>query len=429
MTLKNEYLDDKRSSENAKNHWIGVIEVIQEAVEILGLDEDIFKLMLKPERCLEVAIPLRLDNNDFEVFSGWRIQHNTLRGPAKGGLRFHPGVNYLETLALSAGMTIKTALANVPFGGGKGGVAVDPQLLSESELERLTRRFALEIMPVIGIDKDIPAPDINTSPKVMGWIMDTVFQVTGKITPGVITGKPINLGGSIGRAGATSSGVLTCTKAILDEHKVPVAGTKVAIQGFGNVGGTLAFLMYSAGMRVISVSDAFGCVYDPTGLDIPLLTDHVKESGTVKGFSEAENLDREEIWNIEADVFVPAALENAIDEEIANKIKTQFIVEAANGPTTAAADAILEKRGIHIVPDILANAGGVTTSYFEWVQNRQGLAWEGEYVADKLHNMMYNSFLDVYAKSKEMSISLRQSAYVIAMERLNEAFIARGQIF
>lgn len=418
-----------QDSEAARHHWAGIVEVFKEAVDILGCGYDILTTLAKPERSLEVAVPIKLDSGEFKVFSGWRIQHNTLRGPAKGGIRFHQGVNYLETLALAAGMTLKTAVVNVPYGGGKGGVAVDPTLLSETELEKVSRRFALEILPVIGVDKDIPAPDVNTDARIMGWIMDTVYKVTGVITPGVITGKPINLGGSIGRAGATSSGVLTCTKAILDEYKIPVSGTKVAIQGFGNVGGTLAYLMYSAGMRVVAVSDAYGAIVNLSGLDIPAVTEHANKTGSVKGFQDADSIDREGIWDIEAEVFVPAALENSVTEEIANKIKTQFIIEAANGPTTPEADDVLNKRGIHVVPDILANAGGVTTSYFEWVQNRQGMSWEGEVVADKLHNMMYNSFIDVYTKSKDLQITLRQAAFVIAIERLNEAFVARGQIF
>ncbi|MBW3669867.1 MAG: Glu/Leu/Phe/Val dehydrogenase [Actinobacteria bacterium] len=406
--------------------WAAVLERLDDAAKLTGLDPDIHRLLRTPRRVLEVAVPVRMDDGRVEVFTGWRVHHDTTRGPAKGGIRFHSDVDAREVAALAAGMTFKTAIVGLPFGGAKGGVRCDPTRLSLGELERLTRRYTLEISPLLGPDKDVPAPDVNTDGRVMAWLMDTLSMLRGELLPGSVTGKPLSIGGTRGHAGATSTGVLLATRAAFSALELPFTGSRAVIQGFGKVGGPLAFLLSSAGMRVVAVSDVGGAVYNPGGLDPSALADHAAHAGTVAGFDGGDEIDADDIWAIECELVVPAALAGAIDEQVAERLETRVIVEAANGPTTPAADPVLERREVVVVPDILANAGGVTASYFEWAQSRQGYAWDDELVAKRLRSMMDDAFQAVWGRAETLDVSLRRAAFALAVERLAEAISARG---
>ena len=406
--------------------WAAILERLDDAAKLTGIDPDIHRMLRTPKRVLEVSIPVRMDDGRLEVFSGWRVHHDTTRGPGKGGIRFHPEVDAREVAALAAGMTFKTAVADLPFGGAKGGVRCDPTRLSLHELERVTRRYTLEISPLLGPDKDIPAPDVNTDGRVMAWLMDTLSMLRGELLPGSVTGKPLSIGGTRGHAGATSTGVLLCTRAAFAALELPLVGSRAIIQGFGKVGGPLAFLLASAGMRVVAVSDVGGAVHNPGGLDPAALSDHVAHVGTVAGFDGGDPIEESAMWGIECELVVPAALEGAIDERVAESLDTKVIVEAANGPTTLAADPILDRREVAVVPDILANAGGVTASYFEWAQARQGYAWDEELVASRLRKVMEDAFNAVWAKAEALDVSLRRAAFALAVERVAEAIAARG---
>jgi glutamate dehydrogenase (NAD(P)+) len=403
-----------------------VLERLGDAAELLELDPGIHERLRRPRRALEVSVPVRMDDGSTEVFTGWRVHHNTACGPGKGGIRFHQDVDADEVTALAAGMTFKNAILALPFGGAKGGVRCDPRTMSDAELERLTRRYTWEILPMLGPDRDIPAPDVNTDGRVMSWIMDTVSTAQDQAMPAVVTGKPLLLGGSKGHVGATSSGVVVCIRALFQELGLPLAGSRVAVQGFGKVGGPLAFLLHSAGMRVVAVSDVAGATVNPGGLDPTALAAHVKNVGTVADFGGGDAVDRDAIWDVECDVLVPAALAGAIDVDVARRLRTRAVVEAANGPTDPDADPILHDRGIVTVPDILANAGGVTASYFEWVQNRQGYAWEERTVAERLRTRMEESFQAVWARAGQLDVSLRRAAFTVAVERVAETMTARG---
>ena len=406
--------------------WAAVLERLDDAAKLTGLDADIHRMLRTPRRVLEVAIPVRMDDGRVEVFSGWRIHHDTTRGPAKGGIRFHPDVDAREVAALAAGMTFKTAVVNIPFGGAKGGVRCDPTRLSLGELERLTRRYTLEISPLLGPDRDIPAPDVNTDGRVMAWLMDTLSMLRGELLPGSVTGKPLSIGGTRGHAGATSTGVLLSARAAFAALELPFVGSRAVIQGFGKVGGPLAFLLASAGMRVVAISDVGGAVYNPGGIDASALSDHVAHAGTVAGFEGADSIDDDAIWGVECELVVPAALAGAIDERVAEALNTRMIVEAANGPTLPSADPVLDRREIVVVPDILANAGGVTASYFEWAQSRQGYAWDEDTVAIRLRSVLDDAFASVWAKAEALDVSLRRAAFALAVERVAEAISARG---
>ena len=410
----------------AGDPWSAVLERLDDAAALTGLDPDIHRLLRIPERVLEVAVPVRMDDGRVEVFIGWRVHHDTTRGPAKGGIRFHPEVDAREVSALAAGMTFKTAVLNLPFGGAKGGVRCDPTTLSLGELERLTRRYTYEISPILGPDRDVPAPDINTDGRVMAWLMDTLSMIHGTSMPASVTGKPLSVGGTRGHAGATSTGVLVCARAAFAALEMPFVGGRAVIQGFGKVGGPLAFLLSSAGMRVVAVSDVGGAVHNPGGLDAGNLSDHVAKTGSVAGFEGGDPIDPGTLFDIECELAVPAALAGAIDADVAGRLGAKVIVEAANGPTTPAADPILHDRGVVVVPDILANAGGVTASYFEWVQSRQGYAWEEELVAQRLRAGMDEAFNAVWTKAETLNVSLRRSAFALALDRVAEAIAARG---
>lgn len=406
--------------------WLTVLERLDDAAKLADLDPDVHRMLRTPERVLEVAVPVRMDDGSIEVFTGWRVHHDTTRGPGKGGIRFHPDVDADEVKALAAAMTFKTAVLDLPFGGAKGGVRCDPSVLSLTELERLTRRYTYEISPLLGPERDIPAPDVNTDGRVMAWLMDTLSMTQGTHLPASVTGKPMSLGGTRAHAGATSSGCLVCARAAFVELDMPMAGSRVVVQGFGKVGGPLAFLLHSAGMRVIAVADAGGAVLNGGGLDAGALSDHVAVTGSVAGFSGGEVISAEAIWDLECELLVPAALGGVIDEAVARRLQAKVVVEAANGPTTVAAQAVLEERGIVVVPDILANAGGVTASYFEWAQSRQGFPWEENVLAERLRSRMDDAFVTVWARSQALGVDLRRAAHVVALERIAAAIEARG---
>jgi glutamate dehydrogenase (NAD(P)+) len=406
--------------------WGAILERLDDAAHLVGLDPDVHRLLRMPRRVLEVSVPVRMDDGRVEVFLGWRVHHDTTRGPGKGGIRFHPDVDAREVTALAAGMTLKTAVLGLPFGGAKGGVRCDPTELSLGELERLTRRYTYEISPLLGPDKDIPAPDVNTDGRVMAWLYDTMSMTFGVSMPAVVTGKPLAVGGTLGHAGATSTGVLVSARAAFAALELPFVGGRAVIQGFGKVGGPLAFLLTSAGMRVVAVSDMHGAIHNPGGLDAVELSDHVSRTGTVVGYPYADAITADEMWRLPSELCVPAALAGCLTPEVAETLGAKVVVEAANGPTTTAADPVFDRRGIVVVPDILANAGGVTASYFEWVQSRQGMAWEEDEVAVRLRRKMEDAFTDVWSKSEALGVSMRRAAFALAVERVADAISARG---
>ena len=406
--------------------WASMLERLDDAAALIGLDPDIHLLLRTPRRVLEVAVPVRMDNGKVDVFIGWRVHHDTTRGPGKGGIRFHPAVDAAEVSALAAGMTFKCAVADVPFGGAKGGVRCDPTRMSLGELERLTRRYTWEISPLLGPEKDIPAPDVNTDGRVMAWIMDTLSMIHGEALPASVTGKPLSVGGTRGHAGATSTGVLVCARAAFRAIELPIAGSRAVIQGFGKVGGPLGFLLTSAGMRVVAVADVGGAIYNPAGLDQAALSAHVAATGTVAGFPQADPITESAMWELECELAVPAALDGVITDTVAKSLGAKVLVEAANGPTTTSADPILAERGVLVVPDILANAGGVTASYFEWAQSRQGYRWDDDLVATRLRASMESAFTEVWARSEALGVPLRRAAFALALERVAAAIAARG---
>jgi len=406
--------------------WAAVIERIDDAAALAQLDPDVHRLLRIPERILEVAVPVRMDDGHVEVFTGWRIHHDTSRGPAKGGIRFHPALRAREISALAADMTLKTAVVDIPFGGGKGGVRCDPRQMSSGELERMTRRYTYEIATFLGPERDIPAPDVNTDERVMAWLLDTLDMLGGRSLPAVVTGKPLAVGGMLLHTGATASGVVRCVRSVFAVKQMEIAGARAVVQGFGKVGAPLVFLLASAGMRVVAVADVDGGVYNPGGVDAAELSEHVSRTGSVVGFEGAEAIAGDDIWGVDAELVVPAALEGAIDVRAANAMKASVVVEAANGPTTPEADQVFEARHVTVVPDILANAGGVTASYFEWAQSRQGYAWDEEVVASRLARTMDDAFTEVWDRSQKMAVSMRRAAGVVAIDRLGAAISARG---
>lgn len=405
--------------------WQAVLDNLDEAAELAKLDPDVHRMLRTPRRVLEVSVPVRMDDGSVEVFTGWRVHHDTTRGPAKGGIRFHPDLDVDEVKALAAMMTFKTAVVDLPFGGGKGGVRCDPRCMSLGELERLTRRFTYEISPILGPEADIPAPDVNTDGRVMAWLMDTLSMVQGRLLPGSVTGKPLSIGGTRNHSGATSAGCLDCARVALREMGIPMVGSRAVVQGFGKVGGPLAYLLASAGMRVVAIADIGGAVYNEGGLDIPALSEHVAETGTVAGFGGGDDIDGDAIWDIECELLVPAALGGVITESVAERINAKLVVEAANGPTTTEAQPVLDRRGVVVVPDILANAGGVVVSYFEWIQGLQGTKWTLEDVRARLDRMMLDAFEAVIQRAEAEDVSLRLAAYLIAVGRVAETAALR----
>ncbi|MGN9837929.1 Glu/Leu/Phe/Val family dehydrogenase [Nonomuraea sp. H19] len=394
-----------------------------QAAEHLGLDDGLRTMLATPRRSLTVSVPVRREDGRLDVVQGFRVQHNVSRGPAKGGLRFHPSTDLHEVTALAMWMTWKCALAGIPYGGAKGGVAVDPAGLTTRELERVTRRYVSEILPLIGPEKDIPAPDVGTDEQTMAWIMDTYSVSAGYSVPGVVTGKPITLGGSLGRAGATSRGVQIAALSALGRSP---EGVTVAVQGFGKVGALAAQYLADAGCKVVAVSDLTGAVYCAGGLDVSRLRTWAAETGGVRGYRHADALSHGDLFELDVDVLIPAALEGAITEANAPRIRARLIVEGANGPTTPEADEILAANGTVVVPDILANAGGVIVSYLEWVQNMQAYSWSSGEVEAKLHDLIENAFSEVKSLAAARGLTLRQAAHVIGVGRVAEAHQMRG---
>ena len=396
------------------------------AAELVSLDPGIYKVLRHPEKQIIVSIPIQLDTGDVEVFTGYRVIHNTSRGPGKGGIRFDPNVTIDEVKALAAWMTWKCAVVNIPFGGAKGGVVCDPTKLSDAELERVTRRYTAALINVLGPESDIPAPDVNTNERVMAWIMDTYAMHKQSASHGVVTGKPIEIGGSLGRREATGRGCVIVTKEALKHLGLPVRGSRVAVQGFGNVGSVAAKLLGQEGLTVVAVSDASTGVYNENGIYIDEALQWVRENRYLDGYPGGDAISNEELLSLELDVLLPAAVENVITRRNAAGINTKVICEGANGPTTAAADRILEDKGVFVIPDILANAGGVTVSYFEWVQNRSGYFWDEKTVVDRLEAITVRSFADVLEVSKRHSVDMRTAAYMLSVERVAAVHRIRG---
>jgi glutamate dehydrogenase (NAD(P)+) len=408
------------------NPWESAAHRFNEAAELLKLDDGMRKVLRRPAMELTVNIPVMLDDGRIEVFTGYRVQHSIARGPAKGGIRFAPDVSLDEVRALAAWMTWKCAVVNIPFGGGKGGVICEPHLLSDGELERITRRYTAEILEFIGPERDVPAPDVNTNEQTMAWIMDTYSMHMRHTVTAVVTGKPLALGGSLGRPEATGRGCMLVTQEALKKLGLAPYNTRVVIQGFGNVGGMAARLMGRRGFKVISIVEYDGAVYNKNGLDIDKLTEHRRETGSIRGFSEAGEVDKDEALLMECDVLIPAARENVITSANAGRIKAKILCEGANGPTTYGADSILAENKVFVIPDILANAGGVTVSYFEWVQDRQGYFWNEKLVNERLEEIMVNSFWDVANFAEKHGVNNRVAAYMLAVDRVSYAIKRRG---
>ena len=397
-----------------------------EAASLLNLEPGLRKVLRNPEKQVIVSIPVLMDNGETEVFTGIRVLYNTSRGPAKGGIRFDTEVSVDEVKALAAWMTWKCAVVNVPFGGAKGGVICDPSTMSAGELERLTRRYTANIIEILGPDSDVPAPDVNTNERVMAWIMDTYSMHKRHTVTAVVTGKPIEMGGSMGRREATGRGCMIMAREALRKIGMQCEGTKVAVQGFGNVGSVSANLMAREGLKVVAVSDKEGGIYNASGLDIPAVIEHVKQHRYLRSYPGAEHITNSELLTLDCDVLVPAALENVITSKNAALVKAKIIVEGANGPTTSKADHILQDMGVLVVPDILANAGGVTVSYFEWVQDRGGYFWDEEMVNQRLERIMCESFAAVAAMSEKHQVSMRTAAYMVAIDRVAIVHRLRG---
>jgi len=403
-----------------------MLEQFDGAAHLLGLDEGIWKILTRPKRQICVSCPVQMDNGRIEVFTGYRVQYNIALGPAKGGIRYHPDVTLDEVTALAAWMTWKCAVAHIPFGGGKGGIICDPTRMSRREIEALTRRYCAEIMDAIGPERDIPAPDVNTNEQIMAWFMDTYSMHAGATTTAVVTGKPIELGGSLGRREATGRGVMIVARESAKHLGVPMKGARVAVQGFGNVGSISAQLLRQIGAKIVAVTDWKGGVYNPKGLDVEAMIDYAKQTRTINGFPDAEPLEPARLFGLDVDILIPAALENQITMQNASEIKAKIVIEGANGPTMPDAHRHLHDRGVFVVPDILANAGGVTCSYFEWVQDRYGYFWTEEEVNTRLEQKMIEAFEDVLRTSLKHSVDLRTAAYIVAIDRVATVTRMRG---
>jgi glutamate dehydrogenase (NAD(P)+) len=406
--------------------WGIYLQQVERVTPYLGSLSRWVETLKRPKRALVVDVPIELDNGTMAHFEGYRVQHNTSRGPGKGGVRFHQDVTLSEVMALSAWMSVKNAAVNLPFGGAKGGIRVDPKTLSRGELERLTRRYTSEIGIIIGPTKDIPAPDVNTNEQIMAWMMDTYSMNEGATVSGVVTGKPIALGGSLGRREATGRGVFTVGQEAAQHIGLDITKARIAVQGFGNVGGIAAKLFAQVGATVIAVQDHGGTVYKASGLDIPALLKHVSEHGSVKGFAPGQTLPDAQFWGVDCDILIPAALEQQITAANANQIKARMVIEGANGPTTPEADDILHERGILVVPDVIANAGGVTVSYFEWVQDFSSFFWSEDEINARLVRIMREAFAAIWQVADEHRVSLRTATFIVACSRILQARELRG---
>ena len=417
---------DKDTFLDEENPFEAMMLRFDRAAELLDLEPGLYKVLRHPEKQIIVSIPVLKDNGEVEVYTGYRVLYNTSRGPAKGGIRFDMQVTLEEVKALAAWMTWKCAVVNIPFGGAKGGVVCDPHTMSAGELEKLTRRYTAGIISMLGPDSDVPAPDVNTNERVMAWIMDTYSMHVGHTTTAVVTGKPVEMGGSLGRREATGRGCMIVTKEALTHLGMPVMGTTVAVQGFGNVGSVAAQLLQREGCKIVAIGDRSVSIYDKNGIDVDDAAAYVKKNRSLDGYTRGEVISGADLLTLDVDVLLPAALENVITTKNAGQIRARIICEGANGPTTAAADSILEENGVFVIPDILANAGGVTVSYFEWVQDRGGYFWTEQLVNDRLRDIMVNSFNDVLAISKQHKVNMRTAAYMLAISRVATVHRLRG---
>jgi len=417
---------DKDRFLNEDNPFEDMMSRFDRAAELLDLEPGLYKILRHAEKEITLSVPVLMDNGEIEVFTGYRVLHNTSRGPAKGGIRFDSNVNLDEVRALAAWMTWKCAVVNIPFGGAKGGVICDPLKLSVAELERITRRYTAGLIGTLGPDSDVPAPDVNTNERVMAWVMDTYSMHTRHTVTAVVTGKPVEMGGSLGRREATGRGCMLVTLAALEQLGMRVAGATVAVQGFGNVGSVAAELMHEQGCKVVAIGDRSGGVHNAAGIDVHDAIEYVKQHRSLEGYTKGDRVTNDELLTLDVDVLVPAALENVITRKNAAKVRARVICEGANGPTTAPADAILDEKGIFVIPDILANAGGVTVSYFEWVQDRGGYFWTEATVNERLQQIMQNSFRDVLELSRRHKVNMRTAAYMLAISRVATVHRLRG---
>jgi glutamate dehydrogenase/leucine dehydrogenase len=408
------------------NAYDNALRQLETAAKIMNLNSETLARLSSPEKINMASLPVRMDDGTLKIFQAYRVQYNNARGPYKGGIRFHPQVNLDEVKALSFWMAIKCSVVGIPMGGGKGGVIVDPKSLSVTELERLSRAWVRAFRAVIGPEKDIPAPDVYTTPQIMAWMADEFSQLEGKPSLGVVTGKPLEFGGSLGRGTSTAQGGFYVLEAAVKQLGLEQKGLKVAIQGFGNAGAVMAGLLFEAGYQVVAVADSSAAIYDKNGLDIPELLSYKEKTKSVKGFAKAQEISTEELFALEVDVLVPAALENQITEDNAENIKAKILLELANGPTTPEADDILFKNKVVLVPDVLANAGGVTVSYFEWLQNLSNNYWSAEEVDKELRERMMPAWLDVWKTSQQYNVNLRTAAFITALARIDLASRARN---
>jgi len=406
--------------------WGNYLRQVDRVAPYLGSLSRWLETLKRPKRILIVDVPIELDNGTVAHFEGYRVQHNVSRGPGKGGVRYHQDVTLSEVMALSAWMSVKNAAVNVPYGGAKGGIRLDPRKLSRGELERVTRRYTSEIGIIIGPNTDIPAPDVNTNEQIMAWMMDTYSMNQGQTATGVVTGKPITLGGSLGRREATGRGVFVVGCEAARRIGMDIEGARIAVQGFGNVGGIAARLYQEAGAKVVAVQDHTGTLYKESGIDAVALLEHVAKHGGVGGYAEADTIANDDFWTVESDILIPAALENQITEKNAGKIRTKIVVEGANGPTTTAADDILHDKGILVIPDVVANAGGVTVSYFEWVQDFSSFFWTEDEINERLERVMREAFAAVWQVASEQKVSVRTAAFIVACKRILQAREMRG---
>ena len=417
---------DKDHFLDEENPFEAMMSRFDRAAELLDLEPGLYKVLRHPEKQITVSVPVMMDNGEVEVFIGHRVLYNTSRGPAKGGIRFDMNVTIEEVKALAAWMTWKCAVVNLPFGGSKGGVVCDPLKMSAGELERLTRRYTAGIIATLGPDSDVPAPDVNTNERVMAWVMDTYSMRMGHTVTAVVTGKPIEMGGSLGRREATGRGCMIVVKEALKHLGMDISGTTVGVQGFGNVGSVAAQLLQREGCKIVAISDRTGGYYNKNGIDVDAEIKHVRTVRSLEGFAGGDQITNDELLTLDVDVLVPAALENVITSKNAGKIRAKIICEGANGPTTAGADSILDEKGIFVIPDILANAGGVTVSYFEWVQDRQGYFWAEDDVNARLTDIMRRSFTDVLQLSKQHKVNMRTAAYMVSISRVATVHRLRG---
>ena len=413
-------------SATAYNPRDAALQQLAETAARISLPDAIHRKLSYPKRILTVSIPTAMDDGSERVYTGYRVQHSMERGPCKGGIRYHPDVTLDEVIALAMWMTWKCAVVNIPYGGAKGGVICSPKEMSQRELERMTRRFATELLPIIGPEVDIPAPDVYTNAQVMAWIMDTYSMNKGYAVPGIVTGKPVELGGSLGRETATARGCAFCVAEALKSLNMSLEGTSVAVQGFGNAGSYSALFAEEFGGKVVAASDSQGGIYCPNGLNVRALMDHKRGTGSVIGFEDCDQITNAELLELDCDVLIPAALENVITEQNASRLKARIIAEAANGPTTPQAQPILDDKGIFVIPDILANAGGVTVSYFEWVQSLQAIYWSADDVDRRLREIMVSAFDAVYQESQDHQINMRDAAFNIGVGRVARALTLRG---